>query len=134
MADQPFEEFMATTRPAAASAYVSGDPAPVTAISARTDPATFFGPGGGVVAGASSVIETNEAGAATFEPEGETHLDVLHMGSDGDLAYWVGLQHATVRMAGRPEPVPMVLRVTELFRRGADGWQLVHRHADARGG
>ena len=62
MADQPFDEFMATTRPAAAAAYVTGDAAPVTAISTRHDPATFFGPGGGRVVGAAAVIETNEAG------------------------------------------------------------------------
>jgi ketosteroid isomerase-like protein len=131
MSEQSFEEFMHTSRPAAAAAYVSGDPAPVTAISTRRDPATFFGPGGGSVVGAQAVIDTNEGDAAMFEPDGETRLEVLHMDDDGDLAYWVGLQHATVRMKGRDEPVPMTLRVTELFRREDNGWKLIHRHADA---
>ena len=130
MTDQPFNRFMATTRPAAAAAYVTGDAAPVTAISTRRDPATFFGPAGGCVVGAATVVETNEAGATMFEPGGETRLEVLHTGDDGDLAYWVGLQHATVRMVGRSEAVPMTLRVTEIFRRGNDGWELLHRHAD----
>ena len=86
MADRSFDEFMTTTRPAAAAADVSGDGAPVTAISTRRDPATFFGLGGGRVVGAAAVIATNETGATTFEPGGETRLEVLHMGADGDLA------------------------------------------------
>ena len=50
------------------------------------------------------------------------------MGSGEKLAYWVGLQHATVHMDGKE--LPITLRVTELFRRHGDEWLLFHRHAD----
>jgi ketosteroid isomerase-like protein len=130
MTADPFDQFLATTRPDAASAFVTGDAAPVTSISTRLDPATFYGPSGGSVSGAAAVIETNEAGAAMFKPGGETRLEMLHSGHDGDLGYWVGFQHATVHMAGSDEPVPMKLRITELFRYEGDAWKLVHRHAD----
>ncbi|MDQ3754143.1 MAG: nuclear transport factor 2 family protein [Acidobacteriota bacterium] len=50
--------------------------------------------------------------------------------SDG-IAYWVSFQRITARRDGSREPVPLDLRVTEVFRREGDGWMLVHRHADA---
>jgi ketosteroid isomerase-like protein len=130
MTAESFDQFLATTRPDAASAYVTGDAAPVTSISTRVDPATFYGPSGGSVVGAEAVIETNAAGAAMFEPGGETRLEMLHSGHDGDLGYWVGFQHATVSMAEGGEPVRMKLRITELFRYEGDTWKLIHRHAD----
>jgi ketosteroid isomerase-like protein len=123
-----FERFM-KERDAAAEAYVQGDAAPLGRIVTRRAPATFFGPRGGYREGAD-VWETYERDAGSFEAGGESTLDILQMGASEGIGYWVGFQRATAHLRGNPEPMPMVLRVTEVFRREGDEWKLVHRHAD----
>jgi ketosteroid isomerase-like protein len=126
-----FQDFMERSRPKVAKAFVSGDAGPLASISAARDPATIFGPGGGYVQGASDVLSTNEEGASHFRTGSSTDLEVLHLSSSGDFGYWVGIQRAAVVVEGRSAPVPMDLRVTELFRREDGRWKLFHRHADA---
>ncbi|HEX6242977.1 MAG TPA: nuclear transport factor 2 family protein [Polyangiales bacterium] len=119
-------------RESAARAYVCGDAKALNALAAHSGEVTFFGPQGDVVRGAQEVWRRYEHDAPLFQPGSETRFEVLQMQASDGLAYWVGFQHARVRMAGREEPVTMKLRITELFRRHAEqGWQLVHRHADA---
>lgn len=65
-----------------------------------------------------------------FKAGSTGHFEVLQSGASGDVGYWTGLQKASVMMEGRDDPIPMVLRVTELFRRENGAWMLIHRHAD----
>ena len=125
---QDFKQFF-EERSRASDAFVNGDIGPLAALSADTSPATFFAPHGGVTEGAQAVNDANAKGASAFE-SGSTRFTVLQMAASGDVAFWTGLQHATVRFAGKPEPVTMALRVTEAFRREGGKWRLVHRHAD----
>lgn len=124
-----FEQFM-KRREEAAGAYVNGTGGPVADLSARALPATFFHPGGDVERGAEQVASRYERDAESFEPGGETSFEILQMAAADGVAYWVGFQHATARLKGRPEAARMSLRVTEVFRREAGQWKLVHRHAD----
>ncbi|MBX3622867.1 MAG: nuclear transport factor 2 family protein [Rhizobacter sp.] len=129
---EPFDAFM-QRRADMAQAYVRGDGAPLDAAVTRASPATFFAPSGDRVEGAEEVAASYRQGADAFDAGSESRLEVLQMAASDHLAYWVGLQHATVRFKGRAEPVPMIVRVTEIFRREGSAWKLVHRHADANG-
>ncbi|MEO7716183.1 MAG: nuclear transport factor 2 family protein [Capsulimonas sp.] len=124
-----FEEFM-KRRAKAANAYVNGDAKPLSGLTAQKSPATFFGPGGGFTQGAGDVQSRYEKDAKSFEPGGDSELEILQMGAGDGVGYWTGFQKATVRMPGKPDPIPMKLRITEVFRREEDEWKLVHRHAD----
>ena len=130
--DRSFDTFM-KRRAELAQDYVRGKGEPLDLVTTRESPATFFPPQGGRVEGAAEVASTYLEGAKAFAPGSESRLEVLHMACSDTLAYWVGLQHATVHFQGRAEPVPMILRITEIFRLEAEGWRLVHRHADSQG-
>jgi len=127
---QHFERFM-QHRDTVARAYVRGDPKPLGHVVTHADPATFFGPQGGVTEGAEAVASRYSNDAKAFEANSDSHLEVLHMSASSGLAYWVGIQRARVQMHGKPDPMQFDLRVTELFRREGDDWKLIHRHADA---
>lgn len=124
-----FQEFM-KQRSAAAEAYVSGDAAPLGALTSRTDPATFFGPMGDYCQGGQEVWARYERDAASFAPGSTSTFEILHMAASDGLAYLVGFQRAMANMHGQDQSIPFNLRVTELFRREADTWKLIHRHAD----
>ena len=124
-----FGEFL-KEREAISRAYTQGDAEALEQIIAHHLPATFFGPNGGHHEGADVVSNVYAEGAKMFAPGSESRFEILQAAADGEIGYCVSLQHATVRFAGKPEPVPMSLRITEIFRRESNAWKLVHRHAD----
>jgi len=126
---ESFEDFM-RRREEASNAYIAGDAGPLQTMLTAADPATFLPPSGVFVEGAGPVAEAQVGGAAAFGSGSTGHFEVLGSGASGDLAYWTGRQVARMDIKGRDEPVAIVLRTTEVFRREDGEWKLVHRHAD----
>ena len=124
-----FEQFM-QRRENAARSYVSGDATPLGGLVTQDLPATFFAPSGSYRQGAATVWAQYEHDAALFDAGSDSHFEILQMAASDGVAYWVGFQHADVRLRGKAEAVPMSLRITEVFRREGDAWKMVHRHAD----
>lgn len=127
--DDSFDAFF-HIRQNAASSYGNGDGKPLDAIVAHTGDATFHSPGGDTVSGAAEVAARYAKDAASFEPGGQSRFQVLQKYSDGNMAFWTGFQIAQVRLKGKPEPMEMRIRITEVFRRQDGHWKMVHRHAD----
>ncbi len=50
----------------------------------------------------------------------------------GDLGYVVQLEHIRFHVPGQAEASMRDYWVTMVFRREADGWRIVHRHADSQ--
>jgi ketosteroid isomerase-like protein len=127
---QDFEEFI-KQRVEAGRAYTSGDWGPFSQIVTHTSPSTFFAPQGGAKQGADTVAESYAQMAKWFAPGGDTQFEMFHMGTSGDLGYWVGFQHSNTRMADG-NTMQFKLRLTEIYRREAGSWKLIHRHADTQ--
>jgi ketosteroid isomerase-like protein len=92
------------------------------------DPVTVFG-------AEKSVIGSEEARqvfgwlATRFSNCSDYRLELVAAGASGDLAYTLGYERFSCSMDGGPV-APMTLRVTHIYRREADEWRIVHRHAD----
>jgi ketosteroid isomerase-like protein len=58
-------------------------------------------------------------------------VDYHNIVVSGDFAFTVGVERQQdARIGGQREGVRRALRATQVFRKEADGWKLVHRHAD----
>jgi len=130
MTAQGFEDFL-RARHAAAAAYVSGDPEPLTRLVAREHRATFFSPRGDITAGTEDVASRYNKDAAVFAPGSGNTMETLDSGAGDDVGFWVGRQRSQARIRGQDNPVAFDHRITEIYRREGEEWKLVHRHADS---
>jgi ketosteroid isomerase-like protein len=123
--DRTVEAFRRALEP-----FVAGDPQPVTEIVSRRDDVTLANPLGPVRRGPAEVDKAIAEAAAQLRDGGIRGFEELARYSTSDLGYVVQLERTQARLGESDEMVPFTLRVTMIFRREADAWKLVHRHAD----
>jgi ketosteroid isomerase-like protein len=126
-----FESFLRHYE-AANTAFINGDPSLWLAMTARKDPVSIFGGFGGLGdAGTAAVHQRYLLAATAFRPSGaKVQFQYLVRDVQGRLAYTVAIERSNVLYAGQTQRRAQILRVTMLFRRDADGWKIIHRHAD----
>ena len=93
-----------------------------------SDDATLFGAWGPIEKGYPRLAETFRWVGGRFKG-GPLVPENTVVFTSGDLAYTVGFERGEVMIDGGAKH-PMTIRVTHIYRRFGEEWQLVHRHAD----
>jgi ketosteroid isomerase-like protein len=130
VADSEWAAFMAKLE-AAEHEFAQGSPAAFKALWSHSDDVSICGAFGGIESGWKNVAARLDWAGSQFS-EGTRTREEVRSAVGADFAYIVQTEHIRFRVPGRSEPSTLELRVTMVFRRVADGWRIVHRHADSQ--
>ena len=112
---------------AALNRMANGDARPLSDTWSQDASVTAMHPIGGRQVGWDKVRESFEQ-VAQIASEGQIKLDDQIIQVTGDLAYELGSERGQAKFAG--QQVTLDHRVTNIYRREAGGWKIVHHHAD----
>ena len=112
---------------AALNRMTEGDAGQLADIWSHSATVTTMHPIGGEQVGWSAVRESFEQ-VAGLASGGHVELDGQVIQVGGELAYELGLERGQVKIAG--ESVAIEQRVTNVYRREAGQWKIVHHHTD----
>ncbi len=117
---------------AALNANIAGDTAWMHAIWAEEGEVTNMGPFGGVRVGREAVLAQFDAEAA-MDMSGAVVPEDVRFGEADDMGFSTCIERGIgMRVGG--EPVEVCHRATNIFRREAGGWRIVHHHTDRTAG
>jgi len=112
---------------AALNSMMVGDAAPLTAVWSHSASVSTMHPIGGRQTGWDEVRGSFEQ-VAQFASGGHAELRDQSVQVAGDMAYEVGIEQGQATLAG--EQITIEQRVTNIYRREAEGWKMVHHHTD----
>ncbi len=113
----------------AADAYIRGDIHHYLTLFDHPDDYSLMPPYGGETMHGFSSTEEGAAATSRFFAAGEARLEVQQSYVSGDLVVLAAVERQHGEVGGLPDQ-DWSLRLTLVFRRAGDRWQLVHRHAD----
>lgn len=119
---------------AALGAIVTGDPSGYKAIFSAGEDITLGNPFGGFARGREAVYEQLERAASYYRDGEPATVETIAKYAVEDLAYTVEIERLRAKVGGRDDLSDVAVRATCVYRREADGWKLLHRHADPRSG
>jgi ketosteroid isomerase-like protein len=114
----------------AAAAYIRGDIRRYLELFDHPDDYSLMPPYGGETSIGFHPTEEDLEVTSRFFASGEATLEVQKTYVSGDLVVLVAIERQHGEVGGYPDQ-DWSLRVTIVFRRAGDRWQIVHRHADA---
>lgn len=112
---------------AALNHMANGDAGPMSGIWSHSPTVSTMHPIGGREVGWDEVKGPWQQ-VASIASGGQITLDGQLIQVSGDLAYEVGNEKGEFTLGG--EKMSVDLRVTNVYRREADGWRIVHHHTD----
>jgi ketosteroid isomerase-like protein len=127
--DQELAELVELTA-RAASAFIAGDMTTYAELVPHADDFTLMAPYGGETRRGFDGSPESLAEMARFFRGGECELEVEATYTSGDLVVMAAIEHQHGVVGDLPDQ-DWSLRVTLVWRRTGDGWEQVHRHADA---
>jgi ketosteroid isomerase-like protein len=111
--------------------FARGRPESFKALWSHTDDVSLAGGHGGVVERGWDKVAARLDWASSTYQEGERSNEIVTSLVADNFAYLVRKEIIEARIAGAARST-QELRVTMVFRRGKEGWRIVHRHADAQ--
>ena len=112
---------------AALNSMLNGDTGPLAGIWSHDESVTTMHPIGGREVGWESVGDTWDQ-VAKLVSDGEVTLNDQLISAAGDMAYEVGVEIGQARFGDKS--VSFDHRVTNVYRREAGEWKIIHHHTD----
>jgi ketosteroid isomerase-like protein len=117
---------------AAQGRFSDGNPEQFKQLWSHSEDVTLCGGHGGKVErGWKNVAARLDWSSSTYR-QTERGNEFISGGVSGDFAYIVRRESIEAQIGNEPFRRKQELRVTMVFRREADGWRIVHRHADSQ--
>lgn len=131
VADSNWTTFMEKLE-AAEDEFAQGRPTAFKALWSHGDDVTLCGGFGGRVECGWENVAARLDWASSKYSDGRRSAEKINGTVTADFAYLVQKELIRFRVAGRAEHSTQEFRATMVFRREADGWRIVHRHADSQ--
>ena len=131
MGSTEFDDLVVEAR-AALESITQGNPDGYKALLSSADDITLANPFGGIARGRQAVHEQLERAASYYRDGETTAIETVVQNVGKDLSYTVEIERVRAKVGGQDHFSDIAIRVTCIYRREADGWKLVHRHADPR--
>ena len=112
---------------AALNSMLDGDMVPLAEIWSHGEDVTAMHPIGGRDTGWKNVQESF-LGVSQIASGGQIELAEQTIQVDGDMAYELGIEQGQALLAG--QDISIDNRVTNIYRREAGAWKMVHHHTD----